>query len=154
MEAREIDSRPGRQALLADGEAMAREAARALDASATPSRYANAQVNLGLILLDRAQLTTRTEAMLMLAEAADAFKEALKVNDAREYWHKRATILENLALALQLQAAQLGGTDRAHHLNEARRTSEQALRIYREIGYNESAEKLERAIEKLESLPA
>jgi len=154
MEAREVGSRPGRQALLADGESMAREAAKALDASATPSRYANAQVNLGLILLDRAQLTNRTEAMLMLAEAADAFKEALKVNDAREYWHKRATVLENLALALQLQASLLGGSDRAHHLSEARRTSEQALRIYREIGYTESAEKLEKAIERLESSPA
>jgi class 3 adenylate cyclase len=150
MEAREVDSRPGRQALLADGETMARAAAKALDAGATPSRYANAQVNLGLILLDRAQLTNRTEAMLMLAEAADAFKEALKVNDAREYWHKRATVLENLSLALQLQASLLGGSDRAHHLSEARRTSEQALRIYREIGYVESAEKLEKAIEKLE----
>ena len=154
MEAREVDSKPGRQALLADGESMARAAAKALDASATPSRYANAQVNLGLILLDRAQLTNRTEAMLMLAEASDAFKEALKVNDAREYWHKRATILENLALALQLQASLLGGSDRAHHLSEARRTSEQALRIYREIGYTESAEKLEKAIERLESAPA
>jgi hypothetical protein len=72
------------------------------------------------------------------------------VNDAREYWHKRATVLENLSLALQLQASLLGGSDRAHHLSEARRTSEQALRIYREIGYVESAEKLEKAIEKLE----
>lgn len=153
MEARYIDSKPTRDSLLNDGESIAREAAKALDASAAPSRYANAQVNLGLVLLDRSQLASRTEAMLMVAEAADAFKEALKVNDAKEYWHKRATILENLALALKLQASLLGGSDRARHLSEARRVTEQALRIYQDIGYTESADRLARAIEGMAEVP-
>ena len=112
--------------------------------------YAN---SLGLVLLDRSQLASRTEAMLMVAEAADAFKEALKVNDAKEYWHKRATILENLALALKLQASLLGGSDRARHLAEARRVTEQALRIYQDIGYTESAERLAKTIEGMAEVP-
>jgi class 3 adenylate cyclase len=150
MEARQIEAQPDREALLADGESIAREAAKALDPLAAPSRYANAQVNLGLVLLDRAQLASRTEGMLMLAEAADAFKEALKVNDAKEYWHKRATILEDLALALKLQASLLGGSDRTKILGDARRASEQALRIYREIGHEESAERVVKAIRKMQ----
>jgi class 3 adenylate cyclase len=150
MEARQIEAPADREALLANGEAIAREAAKALDPLAAPSRYANAQVNLGLVLLDRAQLASRTEGMLMLAEAADAFKEALKVNDAKEYWHKRATILEDLALALQLQASLLGGSDRAKILGDARRASEHALRIYREIGHEESAERVVKAIRKMQ----
>lgn len=154
MEARHIESRQAREALLADGEARAREAAKALDAGAAPSRYANAQVNLGLVLLDRAQLVSRTEAMLALAEAADAFKEALKANASPEYWHKRATILENLSLALQLQGGFLGGKDRDRRLAEARRTSEQALRIYKEIGHEESAGRIERALLKLKGATA
>lgn len=149
MEARHVDSRQAREALLADSESRARDAAKALDASASPSRYSNAQVNLGLVLLDRAQLATRAEAMLALAEAADAFREALKSNDSREYWHKRATILESLSLALQLQAGFLGGKDRDRRLAEAHRTSGQALRIYKEIGHDESARRIERAMEKL-----
>ena len=153
MEARYIDVPAARESLLADGEGIARQAAKALDAKAAPSRYANAQVNLGLVLLDRSRLAPRTEAMLMVAEAADAFKEALKVNDAKEYWHKRATNLENLALALRLQASLLGGADRTRHLTEARRVSEQALRIYQDIGYTESADRLRRDIEGMAEVP-
>ena len=149
MEAASLDSRPAQEAMLAAGESRAREAARALDAGATPSRYANAQVNLGLVLLDRARLANQTEAMLALAEAADAFKQALKVNDSREYWHKRATILENLSVTLQLQGGLLGGTDRNRHLDEARRTFEQAERVYREIGHVESADRVAKAVRAL-----
>jgi tetratricopeptide (TPR) repeat protein len=148
MEARQIDARPTRESLLANSEAMARDAARALTPSA-PSRYANAQVNLGLVLLDRAQMTSHTEAMLMLAEAADSFKQALKVNDSKEYWLKRANILENLALALQLQAAQLRGSDRTKQIQEARRASEQALKIYRETDHSEAAERVEGALRRI-----
>lgn len=154
MEARHIESRQAKEALLADGESRARDAAKALDAGAAPSRYANAQVNLGLVLLDRARLASRTEAMLALAEAADAFKEALKANDSPEYWHKRATILENLSLALQLQGGYLGGKDRDRRLAEARRTSEQALRIYKEIGHDESAARIARTLQELKDATA
>jgi tetratricopeptide (TPR) repeat protein len=149
MEARQVEAVKAREALLADGEAIARQAAKAIGPAAAPSRYANAQVNLGLVLLDRAQLTSRTEAMLMLAEAADSFKEALKVNDSKEYWLKRATILENLALALQLQAGLLGGSDRSRHINEARRASEQALKIYSETGHVDAAERLAKSLRKM-----
>lgn len=116
-------------------EQMTRAALTAVDETAVPELWAQAQNALAIALELQGTRTAGPQGAALLAEAVDTYRAALHVSTEADDPVQWAMTMQNLAIALELQGTQTAGPEGAALLAEAMDTYRAALRVRTEADH-------------------